>query len=127
MRECRSRALRKYYVHREKCFDDEAYRDICALFAPDYEVTRSSLKGVEIQSRGINKASAALKIKELTGSRLLVCVGDFENDISMVKAADIGYAVENACEPLKAVADRMTVHCKDGALAAIIAEHEAEL
>jgi hydroxymethylpyrimidine pyrophosphatase-like HAD family hydrolase len=40
----------------------------------------------------------------------------------MVKEADIGYAVANACDALKSVADRVTVDAKDGALAAIIEE-----
>ncbi len=121
---CSDMHIRKYYFHREKNFDDDAYAYFCELFAPEHEATRSSIMGVEVQSKGANKGSAVLKIKELTGARLLVCIGDYENDISMIKAADIGYAVENACEPLRSVADRQTVHCKDGAIAAVIAELE---
>ena len=125
LKECEALRVRKYYVHREKNFEDDAYERICEMFAPDCEATRSSIKGVEIQNEGVNKASAALKIKELTGAKLLICLGDYENDISMVKAADVGYAVENACDKLKRVADRMTVHCKDGAIAAIIKDIES--
>ena len=66
-------------------------------------------------------------IKEFTGASHLVCVGDYENDIPMIKAADIGYAVGNAVPPLKAVADRVTVDCRDHALAHIIGELEKEL
>ena len=51
-----------------------------------------------------------------------MCVGDFENDISMIKEADIGYAVGNAADELKAVADRITVNAADGAIAKIIYE-----
>ena len=124
---CANMHIRKYYFHREAHFENDAYDYFCELFGADFDVTRSSIKGIEVQNAGINKGTAALKIKDLTGAHTLVCVGDYENDISMIKAADIGYAVENACEPLKAVADRMTVHCKDGAIAAIIAELEAQL
>ncbi len=127
LRECEDMHVRKYYFHREANFENDAYEYFREVFSTELEVTRSSIKGVEVQNRGVNKGAAALKIKELTSSRLLVCVGDYENDISMIKAADIGYAVENACEPLKAVADRITVHCKDGAIAAVIAELEAQL
>ncbi len=126
LRSCADMHIRKYYFHREARFENDAYKYFCELFSPDYEATRSSIKGVEVQRRGVNKGAAALKIKELTGSKLLVCVGDYENDISMIKAADIGYAVENACEPLKAVADRLTVHCKDGAIATVIADLERQ-
>ena len=38
----------------------------------------------------------------------------------MIKEADIGYAVANACEPLKAVADRITTAKLGGAIAEII-------
>jgi hydroxymethylpyrimidine pyrophosphatase-like HAD family hydrolase len=38
----------------------------------------------------------------------------------MLLAADIGYAVENASDEVKAAADRITVHAKDAALARII-------
>ena len=45
----------------------------------------------------------------------------------MIKVADIGYAVGNAVPPLKAVADRVTVDCRDHALAHMIGELEKEL
>ena len=38
----------------------------------------------------------------------------------MIRDADIGYAVENAADSLKAVADRITVSARDGAIAKII-------
>ena len=55
-----------------------------------------------------------------------VCVGDYENDISMLRHADIAYAVENAIDEVKAVADRITVHHNEDALAHIIADLEKE-
>ena len=51
-----------------------------------------------------------------------VAVGDFENDVSMIKAAGIGYAVANAKDCAKAAADRITVSNDEHAIAAIIAE-----
>lgn len=49
-----------------------------------------------------------------------VAVGDYDNDISMVMAAGVGYAVENAVGELKAVADRITVSNDESAIARII-------
>ena len=43
----------------------------------------------------------------------------------MLRTADIGYAVANASERVKAVADRITVSCEEGAIARIIAELDA--
>ena len=40
----------------------------------------------------------------------------------MITAADLGYAVGNAVDSLKLVADRITVHACDSAIARIIEE-----
>ncbi len=92
-----------------------------------FVVVRSWDKGVEIVNPWDQKGVAALRLKEMLGAKLLVCAGDFENDISMIKAADIGYAVENALPCVKAAADRVTVHCEAHAIAAIIQDLDREL
>ena len=56
-----------------------------------------------------------------------LCAGDYENDLSMMKAVDIGYAVANAIPSVKAAAKRITVSNNDSALAKIIADIEAEI
>ena len=119
--------VRKYYFWRKSTFSEEEYAEICAMFPPEYEISRSSLMGIEIQRAGSNKGSAAKRIKELTGSKLLVCLGDFENDASMIEAADIGYAVENSTPSLIEIADRVTVHCQNGAIAAIVKDLERDI
>lgn len=91
-----------------------------------YEVTRSWPRGIEFNAPEDTKGHSVLRLKELIGARHLVCVGDYENDISMIRAADIGYAVGNAVSALKAVADRITVDCREHAIAAIIHDIEAE-
>ena len=78
-------------------------------------------------SQNGSKRTASHKLKEALGAHTLICVGDFENDISMVEGADIGYAVGNACDDLKAVADRVTVHASEGAIKAIIEDIEKSL
>ena len=60
------------------------------------------------------------QINSQFGRKTLICIGDYENDISMIKEADIGYAVANACEPLKSVADRITNANVGGAIAEMI-------
>ena len=47
---------------------------------------------------------------------------DYENDIELLRAADIGYAVGDAQDSVKAVADRITVPCAEHALTKIIDE-----
>ena len=60
--------------------------------------------------------------------KLLVCAGDFENDISMIESADIGYAVANSHPDVKAAADRITKRtCAEGAIAEIIEDLDREI
>jgi len=58
--------------------------------------------------------------------RLVVGAGDYENDISLLEHADIGYAVDNALDCVKAAADRVTVPCTEHAIARIIADIKKE-
>lgn len=90
-------------------------------------VSRSWATGVEVIAYGSGKGACVKKLKELTNSKLLICVGDFENDIDMIKAADIGYAVANATDDVKSIADRITVSNDKAAIAAIIKMTESEL
>lgn len=59
----------------------------------------------EIYDKSASKANAVLQVKELVKADDLICFGDNFNDISMIRAADIGVSVENACEELKKLSD----------------------
>lgn len=76
----------------------------------------------EIFSRNASKASALLQVMELTRADRLVCFGDNTNDLSMIRAADVGVAVSNACTELKRAADKVTGSNEEGAVARFIAE-----
>ena len=86
--------------------------------------TRPYESTIEFSLHEDTKGAALQRIKEAVGARLAVAVGDYENDIEMLRAADIGYAVENACDTLRALADRIAPACDKGAMAAMIAELE---
>ena len=112
----------KVMFHSRHDITDSEKRAIEEIFGDDYYVSRSWASGIEIQSRDSTKGEAARFIKSFTGADLLVCAGDYENDETMIAAADIGYAVANAVDKLKALADRHTVSVGEGAIAAIIDE-----
>ena len=99
-----------------------AGRDKLREIMKDYTVVRSYEDYVEILESDYTKAPTTKRLKEMVGADLLVCVGDYENDIEMVKNADIGYAVANAVPELIEVADRRTVSVHDAAIARIIEE-----
>lgn len=101
-------------------------RSFNALGSKSHSIARSFISYPEIMHNDNMKGSAARRLKELTGARLLVGVGDYENDLDLIEKADIGYAVGNAVESVKAVADRVTVRVDECAIAKIIEELEAE-
>ena len=82
--------------------------------------------GLEAQLIGTTKGDSVLRVKEMVGAHTLVCVGDYENDLTMLKAADISYAVGNAIDCLKAVADRVTVPVNEHAIVAIVKDLERD-
>ena len=55
--------------------------------------------------RRATKANAVLKLKELWGCDRVISFGDAVNDIPMFRISDECYAVENAVDALKAMAD----------------------
>ena len=88
-----------------------------------FEFSRSWSFGVEVLPLNGNKASGVMFLKQyLKNVTKTICAGDFENDISMLKIADISYAVSNACDSAKDVATKITVSNDESAIAKIISE-----
>lgn len=113
-----------FYAHWEQ--SDEYSERIASLLNDRYVSMRSWINGIEVQMKGARKGDSIPRLKARLGERArrVVAVGDFENDLDMIRAADIGYAVDNAVPELKAVADRLTVSNREGAIARIIEELE---
>ena len=109
-------------------YSDEYVARIRALAEPDFIVVRSWLNGIEVQRKGTGKGDSVRRFKDLLGdrARLVVGAGNYENDIDLLCAADIGYAVGDAIPSVIAAADRVTVSCADHAIAAIIQDLERE-
>ena len=76
----------------------------------------------EILPKGASKGNALYKMSELLGIDIkkTIAVGDYNNDVSMIKAAGVGFAVANAIPEAKAVADFVTVSNNDHSIAAIV-------
>lgn len=66
---------------------------------------RKDIGVLEVFAPGVSKAEAVLKMKQTSGADRLVVFGDNLNDISMLRAADVGVAVENALPEVKSAAD----------------------
>ena len=106
--------------------------DLCARLlsehplAPRFDFIRSELTLYEILPKGVNKGAVLKPLSKLLGTDIghTVAVGDYENDIGMVKAAGVGIAVSNARPALKAIADHITVSNEESAIARIVEDIE---
>lgn len=77
---------------------------------------------IEVVPMGIDKGTSLGILLERLGIKreeLVVC-GDAKNDITMIKYAGVGVAMENACEEAKAVADYITDSCDNDGVAKAI-------
>ena len=90
----------------------------------DFDYIRSERSLYEILPKGVSKGTLLVRMAEHLQVPMgrTVAVGDYFNDVSMLRAAGIGVAVENATPEAKAAADHITVSNEDHALARIIAD-----
>ena len=96
---------------------DEAEERLREEFGEYCEVFRAAPKIIDIHAKGVSKANAARTLQKKLGRSILVCVGDGENDISMLDEADYAFSPSDAI-----VAERYPNVCKcgDGAVADVI-------
>ncbi|MDE6411433.1 MAG: Cof-type HAD-IIB family hydrolase [Clostridia bacterium] len=78
---------------------------------------------LEVMPKSASKAEAAKKLKELLECDKLVAFGDATNDIPMFEVADECYAVENAAEELKRIANGIILSNKEDGVARWLLEH----
>lgn len=90
--------------------------------APKFDFVRSERTLLEILPKGVNKGLALNKLAEYLSVDInkTVAIGDFDNDVEMLKVARLGIAVSNASEKVLAVADAVTVSNEEHAVAEVI-------
>lgn len=85
-------------------------------------VSSSVPNNIEINSTDANKGEALRKLAAHLGLDIsqTMAIGDGLNDLSMLRAAGIGVAMENACPEAKQAADYVTGSCDESGVAAAI-------
>ena len=87
----------------------------------DFHFVRSEPIFYEMLNPTATKWNALNVLRRMLPSELkVISVGDNENDVELIKNSDIGFAVGNASECAKAVADYVTVRQEENALAEVI-------
>ncbi|MCY6483221.1 Cof-type HAD-IIB family hydrolase [Clostridium aestuarii] len=87
-----------------------------------FTVFKPSSNTLEILNKGINKGTGVEVIAHKLGihSEEVICIGDSENDIDMIKYAGLGVAMGNASLDVKKAADYVTFTNEENGLAHVI-------
>ena len=96
---------------------DAAEKRINALWGDKVVVYRAASRIIDVHAKGVSKIAAARQLQQELGRKILVCVGDAENDVPMLEGADFAF-----CPADGVVADRFpnVCNCADGAIADVI-------
>lgn len=91
-------------------------------FCNTLECTSAGPKYIEIMPKGISKASVIPKLRRLPefNDAVFFTIGDYENDVEMIKVADFGACPENAFPAAKSAAKIHVCHHDKGAIADLI-------
>lgn len=99
------------------------------------DVFEDSMSGptfFELQKKGCTKATMIPELRRIchspehSGQLKIYAVGDYDNDIAMLKAADVGVCPSNALDEVKKIADLCLCSNEDGVIADLIEHIEAE-
>lgn len=94
--------------------------------ADRFDFIRSEKTLYEILPKNINKGSVLPKLAEHMHISMdrTVTIGDYNNDVGMLRAAKVGVAVANATAEAKKAADYITVSNDEHAIARVISDIE---
>lgn len=94
--------------------------------ADEFDFIRSDRCLYEILPKGNSKGTVLSRLAELLhmDPAKTIAVGDYYNDVDMLRTAQCGIAVGNACADAKAAANHITVTNEEHAIARIISDIE---
>ena len=109
--------------HEEALFS-EASAYIAEKWGDKLELFRACARILDLHAKGVSKLRSARDLQKYLGKKILVCVGDAENDLTMLEGADFSF-----CPSDGIVADRFpnVCPCDEGAVAEVIYEKIPEI
>ena len=103
---------------------DEAEALLRKTYGDKLAVFRAGPRVIDVQASGVSKGRAARQLQQQMGRKILVCVGDAENDVVMLDNADYAFVPADAI--LKERYENVC-KCADGAVADVIYEKIPEI
>ena len=100
-------------------------RKIAEKFGNELGIYRSSDYFIEVVPKGIDKAASIKVLIEKLGipQKNTIACGDGFNDLSMIRYAGVGIAMENAVDAVKAEADDITASNNDDGIVQVIEKY----
>ena len=88
----------------------------------EYEIVASASTLLEITAKGSTKGDFVAKVADMLGIRPenLYCVGDNQNDLSMLRRSAIPFAPANCAQEVKDWGAKVLCHCDDGVIGDIV-------
>lgn len=96
---------------------------------PQANIVTSNPRLLEIVNKDAGKGNTLLRVAKSLGIKGEECIaiGDSMNDYSMIEAAGLGVAVDNACDALKKIAGLITTSNNEEGVAKILEDATADI
>ena len=95
-------------------------------FGDELEIIKSGETFLEVLPFGCSKGSSIGELREYYRGRgidvKVYACGDYENDISMLKVADVAVCPSNASDEVKVISDMILCSCSEGLIADLISK-----
>ena len=101
---------------------EPATKELREKYGSRLKITISGDMWMDCMAKDVNKGKAVRTIQESLGIKMeeTMAFGDGENDLSMLRAAGLGVAMENGEEQVKQASDFVTVSNNDAGVASAI-------
>lgn len=111
------------YQNLDKHYLEQIHADITPIVQDAFDISYSSNRYIEFNHQGVNKGSALLRLADRLGipHNQTIAIGDNTNDLTMIKAAELGVSVQNGTPDVKKAANYIAPETfREHAVAAVI-------
>lgn len=90
-----------------------------------FDVAKSDTHYIDINVKGVNKSKGVKDLAQHLNIDLseVICIGDNENDIEMIKVGGLGVAMANSCKKLLEICDAVTLSNNECGVAKVIYDY----
>lgn len=107
--------------------DDDTYQKVRKELENTniFDVAKSDTHYIDVNIKGINKSRGVKDLAQYLNTDLseVICIGDNENDIEMIKVAGLGVAMANSCKELLEICNTVTSSNDECGVAKVIYDY----